>query len=261
MREISFNMQNQAEIFEALKHVLKAQGKTYAELAKDIDVSEPTIKRLFSDRDCKFSRLLTICNALDLEIEDLMEIASRVEDKLQYFDRATESYFAKNQSTFFFFVMLKDGMQSNDIKQIYNLSDQDVFHYGQELERLKLATVDIAGRVLLDASNAFKINPQGPLSAVYRKITIKFVEICFKNLENSSIKIRSLSRKMLPETARMLQKQVDEIYDNIAKQARHDRLVARPEDLETIKWFTAIGPAQFKERLTIERHTNTKKAG
>ena len=38
------------EIVETLKKILKARGMTYAELARALRVSTPTVKRLFSQR-------------------------------------------------------------------------------------------------------------------------------------------------------------------------------------------------------------------
>jgi transcriptional regulator with XRE-family HTH domain len=44
-------------IFEALKRTLKAKGVTYRELAERMGVSEPTVKRIFHERNCKLDRL------------------------------------------------------------------------------------------------------------------------------------------------------------------------------------------------------------
>ena len=50
----------QQQIFAVLKQQLHAQGKTYADLAKHLDVSESSIKRLFANQSVTLERLLEI---------------------------------------------------------------------------------------------------------------------------------------------------------------------------------------------------------
>ena len=63
---------------ECAKRFLKAQGKTYAELAKGLDVSEATVKRVFSEENVSLNRLDDICCYLGIQLTDL---ASMVEQE------------------------------------------------------------------------------------------------------------------------------------------------------------------------------------
>ena len=69
----------QAELFETLKSALRARGWTYADLATKLGISEPTVKRIFARRDSKLSRLVDICDALDLTLDDLIAQSNRTE--------------------------------------------------------------------------------------------------------------------------------------------------------------------------------------
>ncbi|TIU85390.1 MAG: helix-turn-helix transcriptional regulator, partial [Mesorhizobium sp.] len=59
-------------IFEALKRTLKAKGLTYRTLAERMGVSEPTVKRIFHEKNCKLDRLMEICVAADVELENVL---------------------------------------------------------------------------------------------------------------------------------------------------------------------------------------------
>ncbi|MER8700455.1 helix-turn-helix transcriptional regulator [Mesorhizobium sp. M1273] len=59
-------------IFEALKRTLKAKGITYRVLAERMGVSEPTVKRIFHERNCKLDRLMEICTAAGVELENVL---------------------------------------------------------------------------------------------------------------------------------------------------------------------------------------------
>jgi len=250
---------NQAEIFEILKGVLKARGKTYSDLARDLHVSEPTIKRLFSEKDCKFSRLLSICRVLDISVTEVLETAARSIDPLEPLSQAAESYFALNSSLFYFFVLLKDNVSSTEIQKMYDLSDDDIFLYGQELESLDLATVATNGDVRLNSTVAFRTRRDGPLRDLFREINASYVRRCYDMQHNQLVSIKSISRKMRTETVQMLQAEIDIFYDRITKLARQDRLLESPDALDTFKWLMTSGPADFQDRIAVTPHKNAKR--
>ncbi len=251
---------NQAEIFDVLKRALKVRGKTYAQLADDLHVSEPTVKRIFSERDCKFSRLLEIFHALDISATEVFDTAARLEDPLDVLSTANETRFAKHPCVFYFFVLLKHGISSREIKAMYNLQDTDVFLYGQELEKMGLALVSIDHGVRLTSASAFKINPRGPLREIYRSMNTSFVDQCYLDMGNERVKVRTLSRKMLPATGYALHKEIEALFAKVIKLARQDRLLAKGNDLETFKWLFSTGPAYFEKRMAIVPHRNNRHA-
>ena len=63
-----------ARITEALKRCLKARGMTYASLAVALELSEASVKRLFSSGSFTLKRVEQICRVLDL---DFLEDAHR----------------------------------------------------------------------------------------------------------------------------------------------------------------------------------------
>ncbi|HIQ54242.1 MAG TPA: XRE family transcriptional regulator, partial [Pseudomonas pachastrellae] len=65
-------MAQTAAIVSALKNALKEQGITYLQVAEALDLSEASVKRLFSERQFSLQRLDQICSLLGLEISDLV---------------------------------------------------------------------------------------------------------------------------------------------------------------------------------------------
>ena len=63
------------EIVEALKKVLKARGMTYADLARALRVSTPTVKRLFSQRTFTLQRLEEILKVIELDFYELARLS------------------------------------------------------------------------------------------------------------------------------------------------------------------------------------------
>ena len=60
-------------IISTLKNTLKSHGKTYADVAKHLDLSEASVKRMFAQQTFSLNRLDNICHMMDMEITDLMQ--------------------------------------------------------------------------------------------------------------------------------------------------------------------------------------------
>ena len=65
-------MAQTAAIVAALKGALKERGITYQQVAEALELSEASVKRLFSERQFSLQRLDQICALLGLEITDLV---------------------------------------------------------------------------------------------------------------------------------------------------------------------------------------------
>lgn len=137
----------QARLFETLKTVLRARKITYAELARRLGTSEPTIKRIFAARDTKLSRIVEICDALELSLEDVMAQAKRTTVKPVELGDRIEAQLADDPSLFNFFILLQDGLSAEDITRQFKLDTGDSLRMGRKLERLGLAEVQTNGRI------------------------------------------------------------------------------------------------------------------
>jgi DNA-binding Xre family transcriptional regulator len=59
------------ELVDSLKRLLKARGITYAGLARELGISEATVKRMFSRGTINLRRLDEICQTLDVGLAEL----------------------------------------------------------------------------------------------------------------------------------------------------------------------------------------------
>ena len=71
------------ELIKTLKTALKAQGKTYADVAVELKLTEASVKRLFSKQSFSLSRLDQVCHLLDMEITDLVQLMNEQQQRLQ----------------------------------------------------------------------------------------------------------------------------------------------------------------------------------
>ena len=104
-----------ADAFALLRQAMKARGVTFAALARQLDLSEPTVKRVFAERDCKLSRLNAICEVLDVDAADLFDRAERTEATPEALDAATEAALAGDSDLFAVFILMRDDMAPDAI--------------------------------------------------------------------------------------------------------------------------------------------------
>src|SRR5207237_837774 len=64
-----------SRLVDALKACLRARGMTYAALATKLDLSEPTVKRMFSRGSFTHERIEQILEAIELDLQELARLA------------------------------------------------------------------------------------------------------------------------------------------------------------------------------------------
>ncbi len=57
-----------ARLLETLKRSLRARGLTYRDVARELDLSESSVKRLFSTGSLSLTRVTRICRMLELSV-------------------------------------------------------------------------------------------------------------------------------------------------------------------------------------------------
>lgn len=64
-------MSQTQELLRTLKKCLRAKGLGYRDVAKALDISEASVKRIFSQSTFTLPRLEQVCRFLDMSIYDL----------------------------------------------------------------------------------------------------------------------------------------------------------------------------------------------
>lgn len=242
----------QARIFETLKTVLRARKITYGELARRLGTSEPTIKRVFAARDDKLSRIVEICAALDLSLEDIVAQAKRTTVVPIALGDRIEAQLADDPSLFNFFILLHGGMPVEDVARQFHLDGADTFRMGQKLERLGLAEVQATGRIRLLLNRPIQFRRDGPLHRALMRINLDFVREVFLAPDTENAGFVTQTRRISDDTARHLMAALRKLNRELSEMARQDQLTLPASDLTSYKLCLAWGPVAFDNLLTIE---------
>lgn len=242
----------QAMIFETLKSVLRARKITYAELARRLKTSEPTIKRIFAARDDKLSRIIEICDALDLSLDDIIAQAKRSEVTPLILGDRVEAQLADDPSAFHLFLLLRDGMPAGEIARQFGLGHSAMFKLGQRLERLGLAEVQMGGRIKLLTDHPIQFRRDGPLHRALRALNLDFIAEVFGAPDTDSAAFLTQSRRISANTARHMMRELRQLNRDLSEMARQDQLTLPTTALHSYKLCVAWSPVTFSNLLDIQ---------
>jgi len=150
-------------LFDSLKLHLKSRGLTYADIAFALAVSEPTIKRIFSHRDCTMERFAQLCDLAEVDIAELARAAPRPRRLLSKLTRAQEEELIADEKLFLVSVCAMNQMSLDDMVATYALSATDCLSLLLRAEKLGILSMHPNNRIKLNVSRHFAWIPNGPI--------------------------------------------------------------------------------------------------
>ncbi len=123
---------------EALKRCLRARGMTYAALARELRISEASVKRMFSRSSFTLSRIEEILAALGLDLHEVarMSLASAAGPAELTLDQ--ETALAKDERLISVFWLVLNGWRYEQIAEAFSISRAELTLVFARLDRLKL---------------------------------------------------------------------------------------------------------------------------
>lgn len=158
-----------APLIDTLKRELKAQGKTYIDVAEQLELSEASVKRLFAERNFTLQRLEAICDLLNLELSELFQMMSKEQRQLTQLTREQEKEIANDLILLLITVSVISGMTYSDIQNAYNIPETDCIQKLAKLDRLKIIELLPGNRVKLLIAPNFHWLPNGPIQQFFQE--------------------------------------------------------------------------------------------
>ncbi|MCH9671930.1 MAG: helix-turn-helix transcriptional regulator [Gammaproteobacteria bacterium] len=156
-------MKQTSKVIAVLKSCLKARGLTYADVARHLKLSEPTIKRSFASENLSLARLDEICELLDIDMTTLLEMVAQDSDSVDQLSYAQESALAADVRLLLVMYLLLNDWQFEAIIRDYDFDEHTLVQRLAQLDRLGLIELQPRNRVRLKISRAVKWRADGPI--------------------------------------------------------------------------------------------------
>lgn len=155
------------EIVETLKKVLKARGMTYAELAKKLHVSTPTVKRLFSEQSFTLERLEQVLRILEMDFYEVAKLSRGANGAIGELTHEQEAALAKDARLFSIFWLITNEWRFDEIAAEFRVSAAQLTTYYARLDRAGLIDWRPGNVARLKVPKHYVWRRGGPLRKAY----------------------------------------------------------------------------------------------
>src|SRR4026207_1916748 len=123
---------------DALKRCLKMRGLTYRSLAERINLSEASVKRIFSERSFTLRRLEQVCGALEISVGELVRMVQQRRTRPTPRSREQEEALARDPALLSFFYLLLNGWTEPEIQRGYEFEEMQIRKVGAPVGEIVL---------------------------------------------------------------------------------------------------------------------------
>ena len=162
-------MAGSAVFVDVLKRELKARGITYARVARGLNMSEGSVKRMFSRRSFTLSRIDAICRIASIEFSDLARVLNREGAEISQLTYEQEKQIIANKKLFLVAVCALNHVTFEQIVHAFDISRAECIQLLTQLDRLKFLELQPSNRIKLLVSRTFSWRPDGPIQRFFNE--------------------------------------------------------------------------------------------
>jgi hypothetical protein len=155
-------------LIDVLKHELKSAGVTYARLARELDMAESSVKRMFSQGDMPLSRIDEICKVLKTDFAELSRRVADATPRRQELTLEQERAVVADEKLLLMAICCLSQWTYEQIVATYRVGEPEAIRYLAELDRLGIIELRPLNRYRLNVAKTFRWRPHGPVMQYFR---------------------------------------------------------------------------------------------
>lgn len=215
-------MASSSRFVDALKKCLRARSMTYAELARRLQLSEASVKRMFSRGAFTLSRIEEILGLLDIELYEVARMSRKVERPAEL-TQEQELALARDERLLSVFWLVQNDWRFAEILEAFAIARGELTLAFARLDRLRLIEWSAGERVRLRVPKDFRWRAGGPVKKAYgRRVMGEFLDARF---DASLELLRFESRELSPESALVLKRRLERLVAEFNDAAEIDGAV------------------------------------
>lgn len=160
-------MTTETQLLEALKTLLKQQKKTYKDVAGWLDLSEGSVKRLFSKADMSVERLLLILSHLGRDMNDLVSVMNADSRQISQITAEQERELVEDIPTILTAVAVLSNLRIDEIVTHYQLEEAVVEQALLKLDKMRILTLLPNNHYQLNVHPNFRWLVGGPIQRFF----------------------------------------------------------------------------------------------
>lgn len=243
-------MQAHSRFVDALKKSVRLRGLTYAALARELRLSEASVKRMFSRGTFTLSRIEQILAALEMELEEVARMARGAAAGPAELSLEQETALSRDERLLSVFWLLQNDWRFAEILEAFAISRAELTAACARLERLALIDWRPGDRVRLKAPKDFVWRPRGPVKKAYGRRVLQ--EFLGGRFDAPLELLRFESRALTPESAALLKQRLDRLVREFNALAEADTAAPGSQRLG-VALLAACRPWEFSVVNALKR--------
>lgn len=213
-------MNQSSELIKTLKKQLRASGVTYLDVAKELDLSEASVKRLFSEESFTIQRLEKICEMAGLDFSDLVVLTQKSRHQLETLTMEQEKEIANDLVLLMVTVSVINGFSFSDLLNYYKITEHECIQKLAKLDRLGLLDLLPGNRIKLRISPNFRWQRNGPIQKFFQSRVEK--EFFSSRFDGEREKLLVLNGLFSPASNKLLQEKMEQFSHEFNDLHRRD---------------------------------------
>jgi len=248
-------MRQTIAIHAALKRLLRARGRTYAEAAVVLGLSEASVKRLFAKAELSLERLEQLCDWIDVDIAEVVELAQSVQPLVTELTPAQERELLKDPALLLIAFLALNHWKEAEILHTYRITKPQLTLLLVRLERLGLIELMPFDRIKLRTARNFAWRKDGPIQRFFSEQVLP--EFLASRFSDSGERLHFVGGLM----SRASMHKLNDALEALARQV--DALVEADLGLPTgerhsVSVLAAVRPWEFSRFTELRRPSGPK---
>ncbi|MDH5378646.1 MAG: helix-turn-helix domain-containing protein [Gammaproteobacteria bacterium] len=236
-------MSQSKTLIDALKQALRSSGLKYKDVAEHLNISEVSVRRIFSNENFSLLRLEEICAMMGMEISDLVHFMEANNKQISQLTIEQEKEFATDPMMLLMCNLVMNGWKFEDIKWGYDLDEPTLIRYLMKLSKVGIIELLPLNKIKLLVSPSFAWRTDGPVLTMFRQALVhEFFNTSFDAEDRSlNVAVSMVSRKTVTQFAEKLK----DLEAQFIQQCRQDRTLP-VKDRMFVGLVMGIRPWQLK---------------
>jgi hypothetical protein len=208
-------MSQSKALIDTLKKHLRAQGKTYRDVAGWLGLAEASVKRLFAENTMSLERLDTICAEINMDFVDLVQAMSAQRQILVQLTEEQEQAIASDPLLLLVAVCALNRWTLAEIVSRYNISEHECIQKLATLDRIRFIELLPGNRIKLQVAPDFNWRPDGPILRFFKEnVEREFFNSRFdSDTEKLLVLNGTLSKSAINQYQKRMQKLANEFVE------------------------------------------------
>ncbi len=243
-------------ILQAIKGLLKQHKLNYSQVAAYLGLSESSVKRSFSQGQISLGRLIKICEMMDLELVDLLQVIQNQSTDIVQLTQQQEQLIVSDARLLLVTVCVCNHWTFEQIFQTYEFDEAELIKFLLRLDQTDLIELRTNNQIKLKISPHFHWIENGPIQQFFEQ---NIQQDFWQSQFNGPGELRLLVNGMLSkESNEVMQKNIARLKQQFGQLSEQDKCL-KMEQRHGTTLLIGMRPWELKLFEDMRRYQNLKK--